>query len=80
MDYYLGQIELFPFGFAPYGWLLCNGATLQIMQNQALYSLIGIKFGGNGTTTFLLPAMQNDSPLTGMAYYICNSGIYPTRD
>ena len=79
MDYYLGEIELFPFGFAPMGWMLCNGTIMQIMQNQALYSLIGIKFGGNGTSTFALPNMTNDTPAFGMNYYICVSGIYPSR-
>lgn len=79
MDYYLGEIELFPYTFAPMGWLLCNGAALQIQQNSALYSLIGVKFGGNGTSFFNLPNLQNDSPVSGMNYYICVSGIYPTR-
>jgi microcystin-dependent protein len=79
MDYYLGEIELFPYTFVPMGWLLCNGAVLQVMQNQALFSLISNKFGGNGTTTFALPNLLTDSPLAGMSYYICVSGIYPSR-
>lgn len=79
MDYYLGEIELFPYSFVPMGWLLCNGTTLNIVQNSALYSLIGNKFGGNGTTTFALPNLLNDSPVAGMSYYICISGIYPIR-
>ncbi len=80
MDYFLGQIELFPYSFAPMGWLLCNGAILQIQQNTALYSLIGTKFGGNGTTTFALPNLQGAEPTPGTGFYICVSGIYPTRD
>jgi microcystin-dependent protein len=80
MDYYLGEIELFPYNFAPMGWLLCNGAVLQVVQNSALFSLISNKFGGNGSTTFALPNLTNDSPLPGMNYYMCVSGIYPMRD
>lgn len=52
MDPYIGQIQLFPYNFEPRGWILCDGRSLQVMQNQALYSLIGTTFGGNGTTTF----------------------------
>jgi microcystin-dependent protein len=79
MDYYIGEIELFPFGFAPMGWMLCNGTIMQIMQNQALYSLIGNRFGGNGTSTFAIPNLTNDTPALGMNYYICIYGIYPSR-
>lgn len=80
MDTYLGDIHLFPYGRTPYGWLLCDGTIQQIVRNQALYSLIGIKFGGDGKTTFALPNLLNDTPTTGMNYYIAASGIYPTRD
>jgi microcystin-dependent protein len=80
MDNYLGQIELFPYTFAPMGWVLCNGAIINIMQNTALYSLIGIQFGGDGRTTFGLPNMTNMSPTPGMEYYIAVTGIYPNRD
>ena len=80
MDYYLGDIQLFAYNFVPMGWLLCNGALLQVIQNQALFSLISNKFGGNGSTTFALPNMTSDSPLAGMNYYMCVSGIYPIRD
>lgn len=80
MDYFLGQIELFPYSFVPMGWMLCNGTILQIPQNTALFSLIGNKFGGNGTTTFAIPNLQGGEPIPGMGFYICVSGIYPTRD
>jgi len=80
MEYYLGEIELFPYMFAPIDFMLCNGAILQIQQYSALYSLIGAKFGGNGTSTFALPNLLNDTPLSGMNYYMCVAGIYPSRD
>ena len=63
MDPYLGQIKLFGFGFNPKGFALCNGATLAIQQNAALYSLINIQFGGNGSTTFMLPDLRGRVPL-----------------
>jgi microcystin-dependent protein len=58
MEPYLGQIELFGFGYAPEGWAQCNGQLLPINQNQALFALIGTYFGGNGTTTFALPDLR----------------------
>ncbi|MBD7923827.1 phage tail protein [Xanthomonas bonasiae] len=52
---YIGEIQLFGFDFNPVGWALCNGATLPLQQNTTLYSLLGVAYGGNGTTTFQLP-------------------------
>jgi microcystin-dependent protein len=52
---YIGEIQLFGFNFNPRGWAFCNGATLPISQNTALFSLIGVQYGGNGQTTFQLP-------------------------
>ena len=58
-EYFLGEIRAFGFGFAPKGWTLCNGQTLSISQNAALFSLLGTTYGGNGTTTFQLPNLQS---------------------
>lgn len=80
MDYYLGQILLFPYSFQPEGFMLCNGAVLPIQQYTALFSLIGTKFGGNGATNFALPNLEDLSPIPGMKYYIASMGIYPARD
>ena len=55
---FISQIEAFAFNFAPKGWALCAGQTLPINQNQALFSLLGTTFGGNGTTTFVLPDLR----------------------
>jgi microcystin-dependent protein len=79
MDIYIGTIQLFPYNFVPIYWQLCNGAILQIMQNQALYSLLETKFGGDGRTTFALPNLTGTSPVPGMEYYIAMNGIYPAR-
>ncbi|MFV3131419.1 phage tail protein [Niveispirillum sp. KHB5.9] len=57
-DFFIGEIRLFPFQTVPNGWTLCNGQALQIQQNAALYSLIGIQFGGDGKTTFNLPNLN----------------------
>jgi len=56
---FLGEIRIFSFGFAPKGWAFCQGQTLPINQNQALFSLLGTMYGGNGQTTFLLPNATN---------------------
>jgi microcystin-dependent protein len=56
---FLGQIIPVGFNFAPRGWALCNGQTLPINQNQALFSLLGTMYGGNGQTTFQLPNLQS---------------------
>ncbi|MBA8903843.1 MULTISPECIES: tail fiber protein [unclassified Phyllobacterium] len=56
---FIGEIQLFGFNFPPRGWASCNGATLAIQQNTALFSLLGIQYGGNGTTTFQLPNFTN---------------------
>ncbi|HEX2934477.1 MAG TPA: phage tail protein [Bacteroidales bacterium] len=81
METYVGQIVQFAFNYAPESWLPCEGQTLNISSNQALYALIGTKFGGNGSTTFCLPDMRKASLFsTGMKYYIAISGTFPQQD
>ncbi|MGV2451758.1 UNVERIFIED_CONTAM: tail fiber protein [Ralstonia mannitolilytica] len=55
---FLGQIAFVPYNFAPKYWAECNGQLLPIAQNQALFSLLGTTYGGNGVTTFALPDMR----------------------
>jgi microcystin-dependent protein len=62
-EVFLGQILLAGFQFAPKGFALSNGQLLAINQNQALFSLLGTVYGGNGTTTFALPNMQSRTPV-----------------
>lgn len=52
---FIGEVQLFGFNFNPSGWAFANGATLPISQNTALFSLLGVTYGGNGQTTFQLP-------------------------
>jgi microcystin-dependent protein len=60
---FVGEIRMFGFGFAPQGWALCNGQLLPIDQNQALFSLLGTTYGGDGRTTFALPDLQSRVPV-----------------
>lgn len=60
---YLGEIRLVSFSFAPKGWAPCNGQLLAINLNQALFSLLGTQYGGDGRTTFALPNLQARVPI-----------------
>jgi microcystin-dependent protein len=62
-DNFLAEIRIFAGNFAPAGWAFCNGQILPISQYTALFSLIGTSYGGNGTTNFQLPNLQNSTPL-----------------
>lgn len=81
MTPFIGQLELFPFNYAPVGWALCNGRIMSIAENNALFSLIGTYYGGDGISTFALPDLrgrvainQGDGP--GLSNYTIgqNSG------
>ncbi|KLO57096.1 phage tail protein [Delftia sp. WSY_4] len=63
MEPFLGEIRAFAFGQVPRGWLLCNGAILPISTNQALFALLGTKYGGNGSTNFGLPDLRGRTPI-----------------
>jgi microcystin-dependent protein len=72
---YLGQIALFAFSFAPKGWAQANGQLLPINQNQALFSLLGTFYGGNGIQNFALPNLQGSSPMhTGNGFVLGQKG------
>ena len=62
-DPFISEIRMFGFNWAPRGWSLCDGQILQINQNQALYSLLGTAFGGDGRTTFGLPDLRGRTPV-----------------
>jgi microcystin-dependent protein len=67
---FLGEIQIFGFQFAPSQWALANGTALSVVQNTALFSLLGTTYGGNGTTNFLLPNLVGRGP--------CNQGKGPS--
>ena len=60
---FLSEIRIFSFNFPPKGWAFCNGQLLPINQNQALFSLLGTTYGGNGQTNFALPNLQGQVPI-----------------
>src|SRR5213596_1262566 len=60
---FLSEIRIFSFNFAPKGWALCNGQLLPINQNQALFSLLGTTFGGDGRVNFGLPDLRARVPI-----------------
>jgi len=60
---FLSEIRIMSFGFAPKGWALCNGQLLPINQNQALFSLLGTTFGGDGRVNFALPDLRSRVPI-----------------
>src|SRR5438045_9505552 len=62
-DPVLSEIRIMSFGFAPKGWALCNGQLLPINQNQALFSLLGTTYGGDGRVNFGLPNLQGRTPI-----------------
>jgi microcystin-dependent protein len=62
-DQFFGEIRITAFNFPPKGWALCNGQLLPINQNQALFSLLGTTYGGDGRTTFALPDLQGRAPV-----------------
>jgi microcystin-dependent protein len=80
VDQYVGEIRLVAFSFAPVGWALCDGHLLPINQNQALFSLLGTYYGGDGRTTFAVPDLRGRVPVgagvsvTGTSYEVGSTG------
>ena len=77
---FLGEIKFFSGNFAPRGWALCNGQSLSIAANTALFSLLGTTYGGNGTTTFSLPNFQCCVPMhqgagVGLGTYVMGETV-----
>lgn len=72
---FIGQIQGFGFNFAPRGWANCNGALLQIYQEQALYSILSNYYGGNGRDTFAVPNLSGRAPLHVGGYQESGPGL-----
>src|SRR5882757_6326867 len=60
---FMSEVKIISWNFAPKGWAFCNGQFLPINQNQALFSLFGTMYGGNGQTTFALPDLRGRTPI-----------------
>ncbi len=74
-DPFLSEIRIMSFGHAPKGWALCNGQLLPINQNQALFSLLGTTYGGDGRVNFALPNLQGKVPIhTGNGHTLGEQG------
>ena len=76
MDPMIGEIRYFAGNFAPRGWAFCDGKILPIVNYQALFSLLGDSFGGDGRTTFALPKIED---LNDCKAIIALEGVYPSR-
>ena len=76
MEGTLAEIKFFAGNFAPRCWAFCEGQLMPINQYQALFSLLGDNFGGDGRTNFALPKIED---LNGCKAIICLEGIYPQR-
>ena len=64
-DHSLAEIRLFPYESLPPGWALCDGGLMKIKENQALFSLLGWEFGGDGRETFAVPDLRGKVPAGG---------------
>lgn len=72
---YIGEIKIVAFNYPPKGYAQCDGQLLPINQNQALYSILGTTYGGNGQTTFALPDLRTSVPIhTGSGVNLGNKG------
>lgn len=80
---FIGEIKLFAGRWTPVHWALCDGRTLPIQQNPALFSVIGNHYGGDGRVNFQLPNLapmrEADGGETPIRYIICLNGMYPPR-
>ena len=74
-DFFLGEIRMFGFAWAPQSWALCNGAVMPVQQNAALNSLLGSTYGGDGRTTFNLPDLRGRTPLAYTTSGTCSQGL-----
>jgi len=72
---FIAEIKIISWNFAPKGWAFCNGQFLPINQNQALFSILGTMYGGNGQTTFALPDFRGRAPVhQGAGFNVGQSG------
>jgi microcystin-dependent protein len=72
---FMAELRIVSFNFAPKGWAMANGQFLPINQNQALFSLLGTTYGGNGQTTFALPDLRGRVPISfGNSYILGQKG------
>jgi microcystin-dependent protein len=72
---FMAEVKIISWNFAPQGWAFCNGQLLPINQNQALFSILGTTYGGNGQTNFALPDLRGRIPIhTGSGHTLGERG------
>lgn len=76
MEGTIGEVKYFAGNFAPRNWAFCQGQMMPIAQWQALFSILGTTYGGDGRTTFALPKIED---LNGCKAIIALEGVYPSR-
>jgi microcystin-dependent protein len=73
MNNFMGEIQIFGFNYAPYQWAFCDGTIMSVSQNSALFALLGVTYGGNGTSNFALPNLQGQAACaTGLGVGLSN--------
>ncbi|HTV93746.1 MAG TPA: tail fiber protein [Verrucomicrobiae bacterium] len=80
MQAYIGEILLFGGNFAPKGCFICDGRLVPIAQYPSLYSIMGTRYGGDGTKNFALPDLRDRTPHPEATYVIAYSGEFPQRE
>ena len=76
VDAFIGEIQPFAFGWAPENYYICHGSLVSVGDNQALYSLIGDRYGGDGRTNFGLPDLRGRAPV-GFLHNAINNDVFP---
>ena len=81
-DFYMGQVIWTAYTFKQRGWMLCEGQAIAISEHQALFALLGTRYGGDGTSTFCLPDLRDRGawPANKPVAQICVKGLFPGRD
>jgi microcystin-dependent protein len=83
MEQTIAEIRMFAGNYAPRGWAFCEGQTLTINENQALFAILGTQYGGDGDTNFQLPKLaplkESDGGQTPIKYIIALEGDFPSR-
>jgi len=79
MEGYIGEVRVFAGNFAPKGWHICDGAKFKIIGNEALFSIVGIQYGGDGKTFFQIPKIEALLPNNRCIHIICVNGGFPQR-
>lgn len=76
---FIGELTLYASDRTPRGWLPADGRLISIMENNALFAIIGARFGGDGRSNFALPDMRKESPgIEGLVWCIAVEGVFPS--